>query len=77
MITDVVMPGMSGRELVDRVAAQRRGMRVLYVSGYTEDAVLQRGVRNAGTQFLSKPFALNALARKVREVLAGANPAEQ
>jgi PAS domain S-box-containing protein len=77
MITDVVMPGMSGRELVDRVATRRRGMRVLYVSGYTEDAVLQHGVENAGTMFLSKPFALSALARKVREVLAGEGRKEE
>jgi len=52
-------------------------MRVLYVSGYTEDAVLQHGVQNAATMFLSKPFALSALARKVREILAGGAFGEQ
>jgi PAS domain S-box-containing protein len=69
MITDVVMPGMSGRELTTRMAQSRPGLRVLYLSGYTEDAIVHHGVLDAETAFLQKPFSLDALACKVREVL--------
>lgn len=77
LITNLVMTGMSGRELVYRVTAQRRGMRVLYVSGHTQDAALLPGVQHAGAMFLAKPFALSAFVRKVRELLAGAGPLER
>ena len=70
LITDVVMPGMSGRELAQRVgfASHHQGR---YLSGYTEDAIIHEGVLDPGTAFLQKPFTLQALARKVRDVLHG------
>jgi PAS domain S-box-containing protein len=69
LVTDVVMPGMSGRELADRLAASRPGVQVLYLSGYTEDAVIGRGVIESETTFLQKPFGLADIASKVREIL--------
>jgi two-component system, cell cycle sensor histidine kinase and response regulator CckA len=71
LITDVVMPGMGGRELAKRVAAERPDIKVLFLSGYTEDAIIHEGVLEPGTAFLQKPFTLQMLSRKVREVLRG------
>jgi DNA-binding response OmpR family regulator len=69
LISDVVMPGLSGPDLAGRLADRRPGLRVLFLSGYTEDEVLRRGVRAGAAAFLHKPFLPAALAAKVREVL--------
>ena len=73
LITDVVMPGMGGRELVKKLLLMRPHLVVLYLSGYTEDAIAHHGVLDPGTAFLQKPFTLQNLARKVREVLRSAS----
>jgi two-component system cell cycle sensor histidine kinase/response regulator CckA len=69
MITDVVMPQMSGSQLAAELASGRPSMRVLFVSGYAEATVLRHGAIDVATRFLQKPFSLKALARKIRDVL--------
>jgi two-component system, cell cycle sensor histidine kinase and response regulator CckA len=69
LLTDVIMPGMSGRELAAALRTSRPGASALYMSGYTDDAIIHHGVLEPGLAFLQKPFPLEALARKVREVL--------
>jgi PAS domain S-box-containing protein len=69
LVTDMVMPGMAGRELAEAVAARRPGIRVLYMSGYTDDAVVRHGVLEQGMPYIQKPFSAAGLAAKVREIL--------
>jgi CheY-like chemotaxis protein len=73
LVTDVVMPGMSGLDLADRVCAERPETRVLYISGYTDDAVVRLGALGPGRAYLQKPFSPEALALRVREVLDAAD----
>ena len=69
LITDVVMPGMSGRAVAQRLAAERPGLKVLYMSGYTDDTIVRHGVLEPGIRFIQKPFVPDVLAQRVREVL--------
>lgn len=69
VLTDVAMPGVGGRELADRVRADYPNVRVLFSSGYAESIIARHGVRAEGVQFIAKPYSLQALTRKVRDVL--------
>jgi len=69
LLTDVVMPNMNGKDLYDTMLEQRPDIKVLFMSGYTDDVIAKHGVLEGGTPFIQKPFSIEALAAKVREVL--------
>ena len=69
LLTDLVMPGIGGRILADRLAPLRPAMKVLYMSGYTDDEMMREAVQQAAVAFLPKPFSADTLLRKVRDVL--------
>jgi PAS domain S-box-containing protein len=71
LITDVVMPHLSGPQLATKLSAERTDLKVLFISGYTDDTVFRHGVLEGGVAFLQKPFNLKALSQKIREVLSG------
>jgi two-component system, cell cycle sensor histidine kinase and response regulator CckA len=75
LISDVVMPRLSGRDLAAKLTSERPGMKVLFISGYTDDTVVRHGVLDGGVAFLQKPFNLRSLAEKIREVLKEETPA--
>lgn len=73
LITDVVMPGLEGQELSQRIRARRAGLRVLYISGYPQEAISSHGPFGEESRFLAKPFTPDALARTVRQLLEAAS----
>ena len=71
LVTDVVLPGINGRQLAELLLANRPRLKVLYVSGYTDDVIAHRGILESGTQFLAKPYTVQSLLRHVADALQG------
>lgn len=69
MITDVIMPGMSGRDLAENLKFKKPNMKILYISGYTDNAIVHHGILDSSIPFLQKPFTINDICKKIREVL--------
>ena len=69
LLADVVMPGMNGRELSEHVTAARAETRVLFMSGYPDDAIVRQGIQTASVHFIQKPFSMEALVAKIRAAL--------
>jgi FixJ family two-component response regulator len=69
LVTDVIMPGMSGRELADRLLVGRPNLKLLFMSGYTDAAIVDHERLDAGAPFLQKPFTPDALVQRVRDVI--------
>ena len=69
IITDVVMPGINGKELADKLTARCPEIKVLYISGYTDNVIVHHGVLEKGTNFIQKPYTMESITRKVRKVL--------
>jgi DNA-binding NtrC family response regulator len=69
LVTDIVMPGMTGHRLAEKILTRNPEMKVLYMSGYPNDTVVQQGMMERGVPFIQKPFTPNNFAHKVREVL--------
>ena len=74
LLTDVVMPGMDGHDLAVRLTRRQPSIKSIFMSGYTENALLRRGIRDLNAVYLQKPFTLQALVEKVREVIADPTP---
>jgi len=69
LFTDVVMPGMNGRQLAERATGLRPGLKVLFTTGHTSNAIIHNGVLDPGVQLITKPFRIDQLARRLREIL--------
>lgn len=74
LMTDVVMPEVNGRELAERILQRRSETKVLFASGYAEDVIVHHGIVNKNLDFIAKPYSMQALARKLREVLGPKRP---
>ena len=72
VLADLVMPRMGGRELVERLSLLRPGIKALFMSGYTDDAIVRRGILDEGAHFIQKPFSPEELAEKIRTILDAA-----